>query len=797
MKTSFLKRQSTWVCILLASFAIIAVGLYCGGYRFKAENYLPLLKHVHNDTETEFNLGFETVTQSGWPKGWLKWGYPSFNIQADSVVKHSGKYALRVEPKGEHRVNEFGAPTHAIPAIYAGKNITVKAFMRTEGVENPIGLMLRIDGNQNGDVLEFDNMQQRGITGTEEWEEYSVTLPLPESAKTIYIGAILSGKGKLWIDDFQLLIDDEDIAFAKLKPEKVYLAEEDTEFDKGSKITIETYTPQTVNNLELLCRIWGFLKYYHPAVATGDYNWDAELFRIMPSVIDVQNTDERNRIFVEWIDRLGKLKSAKNKNTAADTLEVKLQPDFAWMENPELGKTLSQKLKAVKDAARGTEHYYTGLRSGVGNPVFKNEKPYPEMKYYDDSGMRLLSLFRYWNMIEYFFPYKHLTDKDWNIVLGEFIPVFLDGNREIDYKLALLQLIASVNDTHANIYGYGDALNRWKGLNIACYKTPLEGKDDNYFSRERTDGTLNRKYEISFVEGRAVVTGIPDKDLPRPSALKNGDIITHIDGKPVEEIIEERKPYYPASNQPVQLRNIAGDLLRTNKENLSLQIIRNGRTKTCEIACSPITRVSWNNVSKTSSHRLLSPDVGYIWLETLKRDSVPAIMEKFNNTKGIIIDIRCYPSDFPIFALGSYLTPQPTEFVKFTNGNIEQPGKFTFTAPNKVGDNNDQCYQGKVVIIVNEQTQSSAEYHVMAFQTAPQAMVIGSVTAAADGNVSGIVLPGNVQTIISGIGVYYPDGRETQRVGVKLDMEVKPTIRGIIEGRDELLEKAIEMIKNP
>ena len=83
----------------------------------------------------------------------------------------------------------------------------------------------------------------------------------------------------------------------------------------------------------------------------------------------------------------------------------------------------------------------------------------------------------------------------------------------------------------------------------------------------------------------------------------------------------------------------------------------------------------------------------------------------------------------------------------------------------------------------------------MAFQTAPEATVIGSTTAAADGNVSQIVLPGNVRTGISGIGVYYPDGHETQRVGIALDVEVKPTIRGIIEGRDELLEKAIEIIK--
>jgi C-terminal processing protease CtpA/Prc len=146
--------------------------------------------------------------------------------------------------------------------------------------------------------------------------------------------------------------------------------------------------------------------------------------------------------------------------------------------------------------------------------------------------------------------------------------------------------------------------------------------------------------------------------------------------------------------------------------------------------------------------------------------------------------------------LGAYLTSQPADFVKFTKGSIEQPGLFTFTAPLKVGNNSEQSYKGKVVIIVNEQTQSSAEYHAMAFQTASQAKVIGSTTSAADGNVSSLVLPGYVATMITGIGVYYPDGRETQRVGIAIDLEVKPTIQGIIEGRDELMEKAMEIIQS-
>jgi C-terminal processing protease CtpA/Prc len=48
--------------------------------------------------------------------------------------------------------------------------------------------------------------------------------------------------------------------------------------------------------------------------------------------------------------------------------------------------------------------------------------------------------------------------------------------------------------------------------------------------------------------------------------------------------------------------------------------------------------------------------------------------------------------------------------------------------------------------------------------------------------------------MISGNGIYYPDGRETQRTGIVPDIEVKPTVQGICEGRDELLEKAVEII---
>lgn len=171
-------------------------------------------------------------------------------------------------------------------------------------------------------------------------------------------------------------------------------------------------------------------------------------------------------------------------------------------------------------------------------------------------------------------------------------------------------------------------------------------------------------------------------------------------------------------------------------------------------------------------------------------------MNDIKNTKGLIIDLRCYPSATLTYSLTEYLLPQTQPFAKFTNASLINPGNFIWTEPFFVGINRNDYYKGKVVVLINEWTQSASEFFVMALQTVPGVTIIGSRTAGADGNISEIYLSGQVLTYMSGIGVYYPDGRETQRIGIIPDIEVRPTVRGIQESRDEVLEKALEIIHN-
>jgi C-terminal processing protease CtpA/Prc len=190
--------------------------------------------------------------------------------------------------------------------------------------------------------------------------------------------------------------------------------------------------------------------------------------------------------------------------------------------------------------------------------------------------------------------------------------------------------------------------------------------------------------------------------------------------------------------------------------------------------------------------RLLSPEVAYVRIGPLKRADIPRFVEMAKTTKGMVIDIRNYPTDFPIFDLGGHLTATPANFATFTDGDLGNPGAFHFGNTTTIQPKEPR-YNGKVTILVDESTQSSAEYHVMAFR-AVGGVVVGSTTAGADGNVSRIPLPGGLSSMFTGIGVFYPDRKPTQRIGIVPDVVARPTMSGVAAGRDEVLEAALRII---
>ena len=59
--------------------------------------------------------------------------------------------------------------------------------------------------------------------------------------------------------------------------------------------------------LESVAKVWGFLKYYHPEIANGKYNWDEELFTILPEIRSCDNSEQLSKLYIDWIDKFGKI----------------------------------------------------------------------------------------------------------------------------------------------------------------------------------------------------------------------------------------------------------------------------------------------------------------------------------------------------------------------------------------------------------------------------------------------------------------------------------------------------------
>jgi C-terminal processing protease CtpA/Prc len=187
---------------------------------------------------------------------------------------------------------------------------------------------------------------------------------------------------------------------------------------------------------------------------------------------------------------------------------------------------------------------------------------------------------------------------------------------------------------------------------------------------------------------------------------------------------------------------------------------------------------------------MLSPDVAYLKLSSVKAAEVAGYVEKASAAKALVIDIRNYPAEYVVYALGSLLVDSPSSFVTFTMGSLSNPGAFSWGATPTIPPKAPH-FAGRVAILVDETSMSQAEYTAMALRASPRAMIVGTQTAGADGNISMIPLPGGFSAAISGIGVFYPDHRPTQQVGVKLDFECPNTIAGLREGRDETLDCAL------
>jgi hypothetical protein len=129
--------------------------------------------------------------------------------------------------------------------------------------------------------------------------------------------------------------------------------------------------------------------------------------------------------------------------------------------------------------------------------------------------------------------------------------------------------------------------------------------------------------------------------------------------------------------------------------------------------------------------------------------------------------------------------------------DVNYPGTFFWQMQYLGSSAASNPYWGKVIILMNEETQSQAEYSCMILEAMPDVVKVGSQTAGADGNVTRFRLSLDIQIMFTNLGIFYPNGDSTQRIGIVPDSVVYQTRSGIRAHRDEVLEKALQIANCP
>lgn len=608
------------------------------------------------------------------------------------------------------------------------------------------------------------------------WTKFNVTIPYKEGLNytgiDFYIHGMNSGD-RVCLRNFGIDADGVNIDDYIGKR----ASNDDHEFDVSSMFRFDntTLTKEQTERLETICLVWGFAKYYNERIRQGERDWNYDLFRILNKAYNQKDKAAFNRALAECIPSFKTRKKDKylspNNNDS-----IISQISFDWMERQRLGRRLYNRLRSMRDEQHGDAMMTVGYQNSNEEIIqervamFKNESAYDNINPNDD-GYRMLTLFRFWNMMYYFHPYIGHFEKKWRELLPEYIRVFAKARDRKDFEIACAGLISAVKDSHTLIYGL---------------ETNIDGelmwKYNNYLPVEA----------VMSDSCRILITRINAENYPKDGILP-GDYIIGVNGKSIYDIRKDADKYNHYAN--LSADQYAPTYISFPGKSVTYTVERDGERK--DVYINDFMSY-WEKYkareSSTPATDTFENGIIYINLAAINTDSLTKVLNNNIESKAIIFDMRGYPVDYPAIldTLTGFLYPESKSIMRRSYADLNTPGTFRLNNcyTKKYGKTNPNYYKGKVAVLVNGTTISAAEIVALAIKNAPKATVIGEPTAGALARITFQPLLGGASTRITGAGVYLNDGRCTYPDGIPLDFVVHQMPEDIKADKDTQLEFA-------
>lgn len=527
----------------------------------------------------------------------------------------------------------------------------------------------------------------------------------------------------------------------------------------------------TQEKLYYTCKVWGFAKYYHSEVSNCMVNWDSVLVDYLPKIKNTSNYTDFNNQIDSMLLAAGPMAIATIPPPTVLPAELRRNLDFSWINDPALSQSVKNKLDTIKNNYRPHPNCMVQYNSGSGGYLlFPQDSLMLNVNThttYPSEEERLLMLFKFWNVIRYFNPYNYVLDTSWDSTFYYQAEDFVKATTASELENAIQKITAKLDDAHVEALNYNSV-----SISSDFYNVPI----------------LLRYADNKYVVVKTNILGI-----------SVGDEIVSVNGLTVQQMEDSLRPYISAGNSSVFHRFMCQYIL-AGPYNSGISIVLNNVSVgnyTINAIRTLYGYASWfkdyypSDSLKNTKWKTLGCNTGYVHMGNLLQSDVNMMYNDLKTKPAIIFDIRNYPNGTAP-ALSMLMLSKKDTFALDIIPDVDYPGTYSWYY-HAFNNTSTTPYTGQVILLMDQETQSQAEYTCMTLERLPNVIKVGSQTAGADGNISRFKLTDDTYSGFTSIGIFYPNGDSTQRIGIVPDTVVHRTQAGIRAGRDEVLEKAMQI----
>ncbi len=552
---------------------------------------------------------------------------------------------------------------------------------------------------------------------------------------------------------------------------------------RNEELHVNRVSEVQLNNLAKLAKVWGYVKYTHPVFLSGEKDWDEELLTLFKPILKAKNDKKANAVLWKWFKSLGSTDygtdAMRPEWTGAETQDKLEIANLEWLSDIDyLGQNLAENLKNLCEVPN-IDRKNAAISFSKGWPTFSNEKVY-EQANFGDLRFRLLAVFRFWNVIEYYYPYRNLLDYEWNDVLLDATKEMCAGTDQESYQIVLLKMSAKLSDGHVL---YGDTNNFYRNL-FGKYMIPI-----------RWIVAENQIVVQSL--SKCIFTTGDEPLIETECELLPGDVILEINGEDIWERIGKIKEYVSVPDCTKIVYKMTPYLLRSDGPEITLKVLRNDDI--INVFCRGIDDFYFGVQGATSSYVITNDNICIINPSCFGIDdvSVDEFYQKIASTKGVVIDLRQYPSGEFVELISKYFLSDMFVCAQGYDASEVTPGiylKYVIRQQRKQFSK--EKYRKPVVVLIDDVSISAAETTAIKLGFEENVTVIGKNSIGANGAVTYVSMPCGDFIQFTGIGFSLINGEQLQRLGITPDITVEPTITGISQGYDEILNYGVNLLNS-